>query len=71
MGIDRAVIERGFEIFGKTLPLGRVGEGEDIAKIILFLASNDSAFITSECLLADGGQLAANASVEDYLKTLA
>jgi NAD(P)-dependent dehydrogenase (short-subunit alcohol dehydrogenase family) len=36
-------------------PLGRIGEPEDIAGIALFLASNDSRFITGQTLVADGG----------------
>ena len=36
-------------------PLGRVGEGSDIAKAALFLASDDSAWITGTELVVDGG----------------
>lgn len=36
-------------------PLGRMGTGLDIAKSVLFLASNDSAFITGVELTVDGG----------------
>ena len=36
-------------------PLGRVGYPEDIAKVALFLASEDSGWITGETLLAGGG----------------
>jgi len=36
-------------------PLGRVGTPEDIANVALFLASDDSGWITGETLLAGGG----------------
>lgn len=36
-------------------PLGRVGQPEDIAKVALFLASDDSGWITGETVLAGGG----------------
>lgn len=36
-------------------PLGRIGQPEDIAAIAVFLASNDSAWLTGEKLIASGG----------------
>ncbi|HMO10909.1 MAG TPA: SDR family oxidoreductase [Actinotalea sp.] len=36
-------------------PLGRVGTPVDIAKIVAFLASDDSAWLTGEVILASGG----------------
>lgn len=36
-------------------PLGRLGQPEDIASIALFLASDDSAWLTGEKLVASGG----------------
>lgn len=37
------------------IPLGRYGEPEDIAKVMLYLASDDSAFVTGTVHMADGG----------------
>lgn len=37
------------------IPLGRVGQPAEIAKIALFLASSDSAFMTGAEIVADGG----------------
>jgi 3-oxoacyl-[acyl-carrier protein] reductase len=42
------------EIVGQT-PLGRIGQVGDIAPIAVFLASDDSAWLTGEQLLASGG----------------
>ena len=36
-------------------PLGRVGQGEDIAKVAVFLASDESAWMTGELVIASGG----------------
>jgi NAD(P)-dependent dehydrogenase (short-subunit alcohol dehydrogenase family) len=38
-------------------PLGRVGNPEEIGKAVIFLASNDSNFITGHTLVVDGGWL--------------
>lgn len=39
----------------KQVPLGRIGQPEDIARIATFLASGDSGWLTGERLLATGG----------------
>jgi len=39
-------------------PIGRLGEPEEVAKAILFLASDDASFITGTELVIDGGYTA-------------
>ena len=38
------------------IPLGRLCEPSDVTNAIAFLASDDAAFITGECLVLDGGR---------------
>jgi NAD(P)-dependent dehydrogenase (short-subunit alcohol dehydrogenase family)/dienelactone hydrolase len=40
----------------RTSPLGRVGRAEDVASVALFLASEESAYMTGTNLVVDGGQ---------------
>jgi len=41
--------------YNETTPLGRSGEPEEIAKVVAFLVSDDSSYITGETIIADGG----------------
>jgi NAD(P)-dependent dehydrogenase (short-subunit alcohol dehydrogenase family) len=41
--------------YSSSVPIGRVGQPEDIAKAVSFLASDDSTFITGTELFVDGG----------------
>jgi NAD(P)-dependent dehydrogenase (short-subunit alcohol dehydrogenase family) len=44
------------DYLASRIPLGRVGESEEIAKATLFLASDDASFVNGSELFADGGQ---------------
>ena len=37
------------------IPLGRIGCGEDVAKAVYFLASDNSSYITGQSIITDGG----------------
>ena len=41
-------------------PVGRFGKPEDIANMVAFLASDDSAYLSGECITVDGGMTAAS-----------
>jgi NAD(P)-dependent dehydrogenase (short-subunit alcohol dehydrogenase family) len=47
--------DAGREMFKQMTPLGRIGKPEEMAKAILFLASDDSSYTTGADLVADGG----------------
>jgi len=42
--------------FLRHVPLGRIGRAEDIAQMILFLASDAAEWTTGQCFYVDGGQ---------------
>ena len=47
--------KEGRDLNGSRHPLGRVGQPEDIAYGVLFLASDESSFMTGSELVIDGG----------------
>jgi glucose 1-dehydrogenase len=44
-------------------PMGRFGEPDEVAKIAVFLASDDSSYLTGQTIYPDGGRLALNYTV--------
>lgn len=47
--------ERMVKHFERTTPLGRIGEPEDIARVIAFLVGEDSRWLSGQVITADGG----------------
>ena len=41
----------------KQIPVGRFGDGEDIAAAVAFLASGEAKYITGQTLSVDGGMV--------------
>jgi NAD(P)-dependent dehydrogenase (short-subunit alcohol dehydrogenase family) len=54
-GTDAAAQKGLVDYMSSLVPMGRIGEPEEIAKAILFLVSDDASFINGAELFADGG----------------
>jgi 3-oxoacyl-[acyl-carrier protein] reductase len=52
----REVDAQGREAMLRTIPLGRLNTPEDIARLALFLASDEAAMMTGACVEVDGGR---------------
>jgi len=63
--VRQVVGDDGMKLREKMIPLGRLGQPEDIARAALFLASDDSGFITGDVMRVDGGVMAAAIVVRD------
>jgi NAD(P)-dependent dehydrogenase (short-subunit alcohol dehydrogenase family) len=53
--LARALWENNEEQISKYMPLGRLGEPEDIAQAAVFLAGDTAAWMTGQTLVIDGG----------------
>lgn len=51
------------------IPLGRFGEPADYARVVLFLASDLSGFVTGQTIMVDGGTMAASGWYGRYQKS--
>jgi NAD(P)-dependent dehydrogenase (short-subunit alcohol dehydrogenase family) len=54
-GMDKAAVEGLKAMMIANIPMHRMGEADEVAKAVLFLASDDAAFITGANLFVDGG----------------
>jgi NAD(P)-dependent dehydrogenase (short-subunit alcohol dehydrogenase family) len=50
------------KILSRT-PLGRMGDPEEVAKVAVFLASDEASYVTGQTIYPDGGRLALNYTV--------
>ena len=41
----------------KTIPMGRIGEPEEVGNLVAFLASDNSSYLTGQAINVTGGQL--------------
>jgi 3-oxoacyl-[acyl-carrier protein] reductase len=62
LSVEHSLGPEGLERAKAAIPLGRIGEPEDIADGILFLASDAARYVTGQTLAIDGGLLVVQAS---------
>jgi NAD(P)-dependent dehydrogenase (short-subunit alcohol dehydrogenase family) len=55
---DPVSVEKALQESSAYIPMGRFGKPEEIAKAVLFLACDDSSFMTGHLLMVDGGNTA-------------
>ena len=56
--IRKAIAPDALEALAASQPIGRLGRPEELAKAVLFLASDDASFVTGTAMYVDGGQAA-------------
>jgi len=52
---DKMTLDEWYAQLGKDIPLGRVGEAEEVADLVAFLASERASYITGAAINCDGG----------------
>jgi 3-oxoacyl-[acyl-carrier protein] reductase len=55
--VQHSLGPEGLERAAEFIPMGRVGEPEDVADVSVFLASEEARYITGQVLVVDGGLL--------------
>jgi len=53
--IIKSVPEKQMEAFVKSIPMHRIGEPEEVASLAAFLASDEAAYISGQCIRITGG----------------
>jgi NAD(P)-dependent dehydrogenase (short-subunit alcohol dehydrogenase family) len=57
LGLTPEQQDRRIAAFGERVPMGRAGSADDVANAILYLASDEAAYVTGQEIVVDGGYL--------------
>ncbi|MFT5073207.1 MAG: 3-oxoacyl-[acyl-carrier protein] reductase [Patiriisocius sp.] len=55
LSVEHSVGAEGLASFAPSVPMGRIGDPEDIANVVSFLGSEKAAYMTGQTLIVDGG----------------
>ena len=55
--MTRAIREKKLQELADTIPLRRIGQPEDVAKVVGFLASDAASYVTGTVIPVDGGMV--------------
>jgi len=53
--MSEAVRNKAGDMIKKFIPMRRLGQPDDVARVVVFLASEESAYITGQVITVDGG----------------
>jgi 3-oxoacyl-[acyl-carrier protein] reductase len=54
-GSERVSIDEVYSRWTAQIPMGRLGEAEELASVVAFLCSERASYVTGTCLQVDGG----------------